>query len=30
MYRGELRTELSGTEISQEGVLSHFFEKEAA
>jgi ribose transport system ATP-binding protein len=30
MYRGELRTELAGTEISQEGVLSHFFEKEAA
>ena len=30
MYRGELRAELSGDEITQEGVLSHFFEKEAA
>jgi len=30
MYRGELRAELSGEEITQEGVLSHFFEKEAA
>jgi ribose transport system ATP-binding protein len=30
MYRGELRAELSGTEISQERVLSHFFEKHAA
>jgi ribose transport system ATP-binding protein len=29
MYRGELRAELAGTEISQERVLSHFFEKEA-
>jgi ribose transport system ATP-binding protein len=30
MYRGELRAELSGAEITQEKVLSHFFEKEAA
>jgi ribose transport system ATP-binding protein len=30
MYRGELRAELAGAEITQEKVLSHFFEKEAA
>jgi ribose transport system ATP-binding protein len=30
MYRGELRAELRGAQITQEGVLSHFFEKEAA
>jgi ribose transport system ATP-binding protein len=30
MYRGELRAELSGADITQEKVLSHFFEKEAA
>lgn len=30
MYRGELRAELSGKDITQERVLSHFFEKEAA
>jgi ribose transport system ATP-binding protein len=30
MYRGELRAELKGAEITQEGVLRHFFEKEAA
>jgi ribose transport system ATP-binding protein len=30
MYRGELRAELSGEEITQEKVLSHFFEKEVA
>jgi ribose transport system ATP-binding protein len=30
MYRGELRAELQGEEITQERVLSHFFEKEAA
>jgi ribose transport system ATP-binding protein len=30
MYRGELRAELKGAEITQERVLSHFFEKEAA
>jgi ribose transport system ATP-binding protein len=30
MYRGELRAELSGAEITQEEVLSHFFEKETA
>jgi hypothetical protein len=30
MYRGELRAELSGANITQEKVLSHFFEKEAA
>ena len=30
MYRGELRAELAGREITQERVLSHFFEKEAA
>ena len=30
MYRGELRAELVGKEITQERVLSHFFEKEAA
>lgn len=30
MYRGELRTELKGEEITQDSVLSHFFEKEAA
>jgi ribose transport system ATP-binding protein len=27
MYRGELRAELAGEEISQEGVLGHFFER---
>jgi ribose transport system ATP-binding protein len=30
MYRGELRAELDQAEISEEAVLSHFFEKEAA
>jgi hypothetical protein len=30
MYRGELRAELSGKDITQEQVLNHFFEKEAA
>ncbi len=30
MYRGELRAELTGDEITQDGVLRHFFEKEAA
>lgn len=30
MYRGELRTELKDEEITQDGVLRHFFEKEAA
>jgi ribose transport system ATP-binding protein len=30
MYRGELRAELKGAEITQEQVLSHYFEKEAA
>ena len=30
MYRGELRAELEGEDITQEQVLSHFFEKEAA
>ena len=30
MYRGELRSELKGDEITQDGVLSHFFEREAA
>ena len=30
MYRGRLQAELSGDEISQENVLKHFFEREAA
>ena len=30
MYRGELRAELEGDDITQDKVLSHFFEKEAA
>jgi ribose transport system ATP-binding protein len=30
MYRGELRTELAGKEITQDAVLRHFFEREAA
>jgi ribose transport system ATP-binding protein len=30
MYRGELRAELKGAEITQDRVLSHFFEREAA
>jgi ribose transport system ATP-binding protein len=30
MYRGELRAELHGADITQENVLSHFFEREAA
>jgi len=30
MYRGELRAELEGGDITQDKVLSHFFEKEAA
>ena len=30
MYRGELRAELRGGDITQENVLNHFFEKEAA
>lgn len=30
MYRGELRAELDQAEISEQTVLSHFFEKEAA
>ena len=30
MYRGELRAELHGREITQDAVLSHFFEKEVA
>ncbi len=30
MYRGELRAELDQSEISEEAVLSHFFEREAA
>jgi ribose transport system ATP-binding protein len=30
MYRGELRAELEGAEITQDRVLSHLFEKEAA
>ena len=29
MYRGEVRAELQGTEITQENVLGHFFEKDA-
>jgi hypothetical protein len=30
MYRGELRAELKGDEITQDSVLRHFFEREAA
>jgi ribose transport system ATP-binding protein len=30
MYRGELRAELHGADITQENVLSHFFERETA
>jgi len=30
MYRGTLRAELSGAEITEDRVLSHFFEREAA
>ena len=30
MYRGELRAELRGNDITQENVLNYFFEKEAA
>ncbi len=30
MYRGELRAELAGAEITEDRVLSHFFEREAA
>jgi len=30
MYRGELRAELEGAEITQDAVLSHFFEEKAA
>ena len=30
MHRGALRAELTGSEISEERVLSHFFEREAA
>ena len=30
MYRGTLRAELAGAAITQDGVLSHFFEREAA
>jgi len=30
MYRGTLRTELAGAEITEDRVLSHFFEREAA
>jgi ribose transport system ATP-binding protein len=30
MYRGEMRAELRGAEITQENVLTHIFEKEAA
>jgi ribose transport system ATP-binding protein len=30
MYRGELRAELAGRQISQDSVLRHFFEREAA
>jgi ribose transport system ATP-binding protein len=30
MYRGRVRAELSGSEITQDGVLGHFFEREAA
>ena len=30
MYRGELRAELAGSEITEDRVLSHFFEREAA
>jgi ribose transport system ATP-binding protein len=30
MYRGSLRTELRGEDITQGNVLSHFFEREAA
>ena len=30
MYRGEMRAELKGAEITQDGVLRHFFEREAA
>jgi ribose transport system ATP-binding protein len=29
MYRGEVRAELHGAEITQENVLSHFFERDA-
>lgn len=30
MYRGEMRAELKGSAITQDGVLRHFFEREAA
>jgi hypothetical protein len=30
MYRGELRAELAQDEISEQSLLSHFFEKQAA
>ena len=30
MYRGEMRAELTGKQITQDGVLRHFFEREAA
>jgi hypothetical protein len=30
MYRGILRAELTGNEITEDRVLSHFFEREAA
>ena len=30
MYRGALRAELTGDEITEDNVLSHFFEREAA
>ena len=30
LYRGEMRAELEGEAISQDAVLSHFFEREAA
>jgi hypothetical protein len=30
MYRGELRAELEGSAITQDAVLGHFFEREAA
>ncbi len=30
MYRGELRAEIEGREITQDSVLRHFFEREAA
>ena len=30
MYRGEMRAELEGKNITQESILRHFFEKEAA